>query len=48
MINRQFSKCPACGHDEKYVAWVVEGNETKEVRCCASQCMLQDKKRKKK
>ena len=47
MINKQFSKCPACGQDEKYVVWVVEGNEAKEVRACAKQCMV-DKKGKKK
>ena len=47
MINKQFSKCPACKQDEKYVVWVTEGNETKEVRVCAKQCGI-DKKSKKK
>ena len=47
MINKQFSKCPVCGSDEKYAAWVVEGNETKKVKCCSKQCMLDDTKRKK-
>lgn len=48
MINKQFSKCPACGADEKYVAWVIEGNKSKEVRCCAKQCMMDDKPKRKK
>ena len=48
MINKQFSKCPVCGNEEKYIAWVVEGNETKEVRCCAKQCMMDKPKKGKK
>lgn len=48
MINKQFSKCPVCGADEKYVAWVKEGNEHKEVRVCAKQCTLDEPKRGKK
>ena len=47
MINKQFSKCPACGQDEKYVVWVREDGSLKEQRCCATQCKL-DKKGKKK
>ena len=45
MINKQFSKCPACKQDEKYVVWVLESNESKEVKVCAKQCMV-DKKHK--
>lgn len=45
MINKQFSKCPACKQDEKYVVWVLEGNGSKEVKVCAKQCMV-DKKTK--
>ena len=45
MINKQFSKCPACKQDEKYVVWVNSDDGVKEVRCCAKQCMV-DKKTK--
>jgi Zn ribbon nucleic-acid-binding protein len=48
MINKQFSKCPACKQDEKYVVWVLEGNETKEVKCCSKQCMVNKKPKGKK
>ena len=41
MINKQFSKCPVCGTDEKYVVFLKDGNEHKEVRVCAKQCMLE-------
>lgn len=47
MSNKQYSKCPACGHEEKYQVWVVEGNDSKKVMCCEKQCMLDDTKRKK-
>lgn len=43
MIHKQYSKCPVCGQEEKYVAWVVEGNESKKVAVCAKQCTLDDK-----
>lgn len=46
MINKQFDKCPVCHQDEKYTVWIIIGNETKYVKCCAKQCML-DKKGKK-
>jgi len=48
MINKQFSKCPACKQDEKYVVWVLEGNESKEVKVCAKQCMVDKKPKGKK
>ena len=46
MINKQFSKCPACKQDEKYVVWVREDGELREVKVCAKQCGI-DKKGKK-
>ena len=48
MINKQFSKCPVCGQDEKYVVWVNTSDGVKEQRCCAKQCMLDGKKKGKK
>ena len=48
MINKQFSKCPVCGTEEKYTVWVKEGNEHKEVHVCAKQCMIEDKPKRKK
>lgn len=38
MINTQFSKCPECGRDEKYVRFV--GN--KEVVGCKNMCMREE------
>jgi len=48
MINKQFSKRPACKQDEKYVVWVLEGNESKEVKVCAKQCTVDKKPKGKK
>ena len=46
MNNTQWSKCPKCKQDEKYVVWINSENGLKEERCCAKQCMV-DKKVKK-
>lgn len=48
MINKQYSKCPVCGSEEKYVVWINTGGDVKENRCCAKQCMVDDSKRRKK
>ena len=40
MINSQFSKCPVCGKDEKFVAFIKVGKATIEVRTCAKKCMI--------
>jgi Zn ribbon nucleic-acid-binding protein len=45
MINKQFSKCPACKQDEKYSVWVNTIDGIKEVKVCAKQCGI-DKKTK--
>ena len=46
MINKQFSKCPVCKQDEKYVIWINTGDGVKEQKCCAKQCLLEEKKKK--
>ena len=46
MNNVQWSKCPKCKQDEKYVVWISIDGDMKEERCCAKQCMI-DKKNKK-
>jgi len=43
--NVQYSKCKKCGQDEKYVVWLIEGDKTKEVRCCAKQCTVPKEKK---
>jgi Zn ribbon nucleic-acid-binding protein len=45
MINKQFSKCPACKQDEKYVVWLSHADGVREVMVCAKQCGI-DKKTK--
>jgi cellulose synthase/poly-beta-1,6-N-acetylglucosamine synthase-like glycosyltransferase len=45
MSNVQFSKCKKCNQDEKYSVWIINDGKTKEVKCCAKQCMVpKDKK----
>ena len=51
MINKQFSKCPVCGKDEKYVVFVRNGNSTIELKTCSNKCMIdevEDKPKRKK
>jgi Zn ribbon nucleic-acid-binding protein len=48
MINSQFSKCPACKQDEKYVVWVNNVDGVREVRVCAKQCNIDKKTKDKK
>jgi Zn ribbon nucleic-acid-binding protein len=48
MINKQFSKCPACKQDEKYVVWVSSSDGVKEVKVCAKQCGIEKKTKGKK
>lgn len=43
MINKQFSKCPYCGKEEKYINWVKVGNDVKKIKCCKDRCMLDSK-----
>ena len=46
MINKQFSKCPKCNSDEKYVVHVVKDGKDVEVKVCNKQCMLNTKEKK--
>lgn len=46
MVSKEFSKCPKCGQDEKYVVHMVQDSRDVEVRVCAKQCMLNAKEKK--
>lgn len=46
MNNAQWSKCPKCKQDEKYVVHEMKNGEHVEVRVCSKQCMI-DKRVKK-
>lgn len=45
MNNKQYSKCPKCNQDEKYVVHVVKDGKDIEVRLCTKQCMLAKKEK---
>lgn len=45
MNNVQWSKCPKCNGDEKYVVHLIKDGKDVEVRVCSKQCMLNKKEK---